>query len=275
MVGNQPTALRITVPQGPTRPRQALPIGRSFADHVVRISEQRANEQGKEISCKKGCGACCRQMVPISPSEAHALADLVESMPPERRERVKARFQQAVERLEPSGVFKPFRKQWPGRHRRPGKPAPAELDGDKLRQIGLNYTRQWVACPFLEEESCSIYEDRPLACREYSVTSPAELCSDPKPGVIQTLPLVAHPARAWWAVEAEQHAQAEQRPPRWLPLTLALEWAKTYSEAPAQSPGPALATSFFSKLSNRDDLDAAPAPGMGSSASEPTDRVSR
>ena len=34
-------------------------------------------------------------------------------------------------------------------------------------------------CPFLEEESCSIHPDRPLVCREYLVTSPAELCAGP------------------------------------------------------------------------------------------------
>jgi Fe-S-cluster containining protein len=37
-----------------------------------------------------------------------------------------------------------------------------------------------MPCPFLEDESCSIHPDRPLVCREYLVTSPAELCAGPR-----------------------------------------------------------------------------------------------
>jgi hypothetical protein len=35
----------------------------------------------------------------------------------------------------------------------------------------VRYFLQGVACPFLEAESCGIHPDRPLACREYLVTS--------------------------------------------------------------------------------------------------------
>ncbi|HEY4330425.1 MAG TPA: YkgJ family cysteine cluster protein, partial [Phycisphaerae bacterium] len=35
-----------------------------------------------------------------------------------------------------------------------------------------------IACPFLENELCSIYTDRPLVCREYQVTSPVSHCQN-------------------------------------------------------------------------------------------------
>ncbi len=45
------------------------------------------------------------------------------------------------------------------------------------------YFHLGIACPFLEDESCSIHADRPISCREYLVTSPAVNCADPKPGI--------------------------------------------------------------------------------------------
>jgi uncharacterized protein len=33
-----------------------------------------------------------------------------------------------------------------------------------------------TACPFLEDDKCSIYEHRPFVCRVYHVLSPSELC---------------------------------------------------------------------------------------------------
>jgi hypothetical protein len=34
-----------------------------------------------------------------------------------------------------------------------------------------------VPCPFLEDESCSIHEQRPIVCREHHVTTPAANCA--------------------------------------------------------------------------------------------------
>ena len=46
-----------------------------------------------------------------------------------------------------------------------------------------------IPCPFLEEESCSIHPDRPLVCREYLVTSPAELCAGPTQEGVTPVPV--------------------------------------------------------------------------------------
>ena len=57
---------KVTVPAGPTRLRVLLPLVRSLTDHAVGVAVKAAEEQGHQVSCKKGCGACCRQLVPIS-----------------------------------------------------------------------------------------------------------------------------------------------------------------------------------------------------------------
>jgi Fe-S-cluster containining protein len=38
-----------------------------------------------------------------------------------------------------------------------------------------------MACPFLENDSCSIYLDRPIRCREFLVTSDARYCAQLDP----------------------------------------------------------------------------------------------
>ena len=55
-----------------------------------------AAEAGKAISCHKGCGACCRQLVPISRTEGERLVTLVDAMPEPRRAAVLARFADAL-----------------------------------------------------------------------------------------------------------------------------------------------------------------------------------
>src|SRR5262245_57433943 len=59
--------------------------------------------QGRALSCLKGCAACCRHAVPVSPAEAWMLADLVGSLPAERRAPLLGRFQAAWERLRQGG----------------------------------------------------------------------------------------------------------------------------------------------------------------------------
>src|SRR4051794_39144962 len=84
-VGEQPRHLRLTVPPGPTPIRDLLPIFHGLANIVVHVAEEKVAAAGQHISCKAGCGACCRQIVPISESEAHAIKSLVDDMPEPRR----------------------------------------------------------------------------------------------------------------------------------------------------------------------------------------------
>ena len=59
------------------------------------------------------------------------------------------------------------------------KPRGIDADPELLKhhQLSSQYFDLQIACPFLENESCSIHVDRPSICREYHVTSPAERCS--------------------------------------------------------------------------------------------------
>ncbi|MCX6613408.1 MAG: hypothetical protein NTW74_21490, partial [Acidobacteria bacterium] len=47
-----------------------LPVFRSITDDLVTIAIGQASAENKTISCKAGCGACCRMAVPVAEPEA-------------------------------------------------------------------------------------------------------------------------------------------------------------------------------------------------------------
>ncbi|MGE5718007.1 MAG: YkgJ family cysteine cluster protein, partial [Acidobacteriota bacterium] len=97
--------MELTLPAGPARLASLLPVFQQVADGLVGMAAERAGAQGRVVSCKKGCGACCRQLVPISEIEARRIARLVEELPEPRRTEVRARFSRARERLAEAGLL--------------------------------------------------------------------------------------------------------------------------------------------------------------------------
>jgi Fe-S-cluster containining protein len=223
---------RIEAPAGPVRGVELLAIFQRVAESVIGVAVQEAEAEGRRISCRAGCGACCRQLVPISEIEARRLAALVEALPEPRRSEVRARFADAVRRLDAAGVGAKIRR--PDSHPDAG-----------LRAIGLEYFSVGVACPFLEQESCSIHPDRPIACREYLVTSPAEHCARPTAETVDVVPL---PGKVSTAVLRLSPPAPDSRSVSWVPLVLALEWAAAHPDEPPPRPGPEVLREFFTNL---------------------------
>ena len=225
--------MRVSVDAGPTPVRDLIPVARAVAGAVVDIAVARSAEEGQAISCKKGCGACCRQMVPVGESEARQIRHRVESLPEPRRAEVRRRFEDAWRRLDDAGLFEVLqsRESW----------TPEDVE-----RRGLEYFRLGIPCPFLEEESCSIHAERPLSCREYLVTSPAECCAAPTRENIDTLriPLSVWPALAL----CDRPATGPFIP--WVPLVLAPRWADD-CPPPAARPGPEVVKQLFENLTGR------------------------
>lgn len=208
-VGGESVEAEIRVATGRVRVVGLLPAVRSLTDAVVRAAIGQAEREGREISCRKGCGACCRQPVPVAQAEAVALAELVAALPAGRQAAVRERFADGLERLAAAGLLDAVRQ------------LPEMPDDAERREVGLAHFRQGVPCPFLEDEACSIHPQRPLACREYLVTSPAAACSEPDRGGVER---VALPGKVSHALYAFGDGSG-QGPVRWMPLLLALEWS--------------------------------------------------
>jgi Fe-S-cluster containining protein len=231
---------RMTVPTGPTRQSELLPLVRALTDAVVNGAVQAVEQAGEKISCRAGCGACCRNLVAISEVEARRIRAVVDAMPEPRRTVIRQRFADARRRLEAAGLL-PQLQQTEGC---------TEAEYLALSSV---YPRQGIPCPFLEEESCSIYEERPLTCREYLVVSPPENCAQPPSAPVQRvrLPLRVFNAVARWQVPPSTHLME-----RWVPLVLAPEWAEAHPDEPQPQPGIELLRELLGHLAGKPDEDA-------------------
>jgi Fe-S-cluster containining protein len=208
----------------------------AFTDAVVGAASKGIDEQGsRKISCKRGCGACCRQLVPVAEVEAHQIRRVIDRQPEPRRTEILARFAAARRMLEVAGLLGNLLH-------------PEGWNDGEGRTLGMRYFQEAIACPFLEEESCSIYADRPSACREYLVTSPAENCRRPTPETVQVVKL---PLKMWTALARFDEVSPTRRFIRWVPLILAPEWASAHPEDPATRPGPELVRELFERLTDR------------------------
>ncbi|MCP4912250.1 MAG: YkgJ family cysteine cluster protein [Oligoflexia bacterium] len=96
------------------------------------------------ISCKKGCSACCHSQVTVTRSEADLLAHVLEN------KKIEIDF----EKLE--------------------KQANAQNSSSSFYRLSFEAR----GCVMLDDQgNCQIYEDRPAVCRTNYVVSDPELCS--------------------------------------------------------------------------------------------------
>src|SRR5580698_6530439 len=199
------------VPAGRTTLTELLPIVQNLENAIIGKVTEEAAACGKPISCRAGCGACCRQLVPLNLFEAEALTDWIRTLPEERQKALAERFHQALSALRDAGVIDAILKN------------ERVADEEPNRQLAIDYFHAAVACPFLENESCSIHPIRPLACREYLVTSPPELCQDPSVNNVHGVMLPVKISRALYSFGREM----EQDLRGWIPLVFLLAWAKS------------------------------------------------
>lgn len=242
-IGGEPLEMEMTVPAQPVKPHRMLPVFQQMSNAFVDMSIKAVEATGEKISCKKGCGACCSQPVPISEVEVYQIAELVESMPEPRRSEIKARFARGVEHFKKINWFDRMQSL-------ATLPAPKDPNYQRKEVIDLamEYFYENIPCPFLEEGSCSIHPDRPLACREYLVTTPAENCSKPTAQTVSVMNLLVKPSVSVRALGRTQNSAELAM----LPLIRALEFASTYPERFAEKTGERWAAEFFSRLAHQE-----------------------
>ncbi len=177
------------------------------ADRAVARRLLQDRDRGLALACRKGCAACCHYLVRVSIAEVLHIRRVVEALSEEHRERVRSRA--AVIRSEADQADLTADLEG-GLILTPGDPGQeARMESLSRRYLALD-----VACPFLDDGACSIYEDRPTPCRQHGVTSGADLCVDPFSNNVRAVavwPLVRD--RLVW-----ECAQITGEPPRMLPL---------------------------------------------------------
>lgn len=230
-VGGAPLDLIFTIPAKPVKLRRMLPVFQGFSNTFIDIGARNIEAEGKKISCRAGCGACCRQLVPVSEAEAFDLQNIVEALPEPRRTEIRQRFADGMKKLSESDFFTKLEK------------AAATSEKDYAGLIN-DYFRRQIACPFLENESCSIHASRPVACREYLVTSPPEFCSDAEGENVENVEFFLKVKNA--VIAMGRRRQPETLP--FVPLIRALEWAENNADESPERDGREWLEIFFQEL---------------------------
>jgi Fe-S-cluster containining protein len=208
----------LDVPTGFVPITSIVPLTRRLGEEMLKLEEHHSRKSGRSISCRMGCAACCRMLVPLSPPEAFSLLEYVEQLPSERRETIEKKIAATKAGLEAHGLVDRLQAV---------ADAETPISDEELEPINRAYYALRHPCPFLENEMCSIYEARPAACRELLVTSPAELCDDLIENPVEPIPVSVRIGTVLGLLWANVSGSA----PRLIPLPLALDWARQHREA--------------------------------------------
>ena len=196
--------------------RELLPTIQQITHKIIDIAVLQSEANGKTVSCKKGCGACCRQLVPITKTESWHIAKLVAKLPKEKQKRIKQSFREARETLQNSSLWEQLS---------------STTSIENTREIGFDYFDLDINCPFLEDNACSIHPHRPLSCREFLATSNPAFCSAPREMKIESIDIPVRASNTLGRIEDDEAATAFE----WIPLSLALNWGSTHDEPEKQA----------------------------------------
>jgi Fe-S-cluster containining protein len=190
-----------TMPDGHVSINELLPPLHNLFETIINIELEEVR-----VSCRKGCAACCDQLIPLSIAEVFYINNLYESLPADRQKQIKDRLDRIKKGLQEKRL---------------------SVDAQDIfrdRQFEIRYFGLHVPCPFLEENCCGIYAHRPFICREYNILSSPGYCSDPGNPNNQRVKPSMSPA----VVLARYCSFLYQEPARPIPLFLFLDWAGSH-----------------------------------------------
>ena len=189
-----------------------VPLARAVSSKLSQALLEKLHKEQKPVACRKGCSACCHHyLVPLSVPEVFRMTQEVLDMPADQSKVVIRSCLDAAKTILDS------------------KPENLDLSSsatgalDQMNQISSWYAGLDLPCPFLSGGLCTIYQQRPTACREHIVTDSALHCeteSTDEPHVV-TLPVSALEALGRLASELEGTGVVEA-----VILPLALPWAQ-------------------------------------------------
>jgi Fe-S-cluster containining protein len=133
---------------------------------------------GQAISCRKGCGRCCAQYVEAKIQEIETIVHYLYHKEPVLKHFLAA-YPQWRERIKQYGdLFMDCGHFWEAEAANPEEEAENMQAMYTARKA---FFHQDIPCPFLMNQSCSIYPVRPFVCSGYYVTSDPEFCKPLSP----------------------------------------------------------------------------------------------
>ncbi len=144
-----------------------VPLARALSDAMVSEAIEHSRMLGKSVFCDKKCAACCSYLIPLSIPEVIYLYDEIQSLPFEQSQEFWGNSLSVARQLLENNSVEAVGVE------------------STLDAVGQWYSDKQVACPFLKNDLCAIYDHRPLACREHLVTTPASRCRPEVPGRVE------------------------------------------------------------------------------------------
>jgi Fe-S-cluster containining protein len=194
-------AMEITVPDEPLRLVDIVPLVHRITDQIVQST---INHSEQPVTCSKGCGVCCKQLVPLSIPEVFFIVDRLLKMPLTSRTKILTKFD-SIEKILNNANFTDILRT---------------IDQTKDdRNIAQKYFHLGLDCPFLEQGACAIHLWRPVVCREFNSLSDPSLCSDPFKYKVKALSYPQRPS----AILAKLYSSLTDSPPVLAPTPLLFE----------------------------------------------------
>jgi len=209
---------RIRVGEGQARLADIVPLARTLCTKITDVVVESIRSDEGHIPCCKGCSACCGHLVPLSVPEALRLKEETAAEPAYRRESMSRAYLLAARRILSQEPPKPFMREIA--EALPPSPLDLSLVSDWYGGLRL-------PCPFLYDGVCTIYEQRPLACREYFVNGSAKACSGQR-GVAEVIEMPVQLPNALGQLASELEGTSVEA----VILPLALVWCE---ENPARA----------------------------------------
>jgi len=201
---------RIGVADKQARLPDIVPLARTISTKLALAVLDSLRKNGQSVPCRKGCSACCNYLIPLSVPEVFRLREeLLETPADYSRQILQSCLGRAERLLDNKPPIFSLKNS--------SKSARAQIS-----RIGKWYGGLKLTCPFLSDGLCTLYEQRPIACREHIVTNSAVLCQNGHRGEPNVVPIPVSILDALGQLTAE----LEQSDIEAIILPLAFAWAQ-------------------------------------------------
>ncbi|MEG6615607.1 YkgJ family cysteine cluster protein [Peptococcaceae bacterium 1198_IL3148] len=123
--------------------------------------------QGRKVTCTKGCDSCCHEQVLAQGIEGLVAAAWINKQPRSLRKNILKKLDKWMKELKNAGINLHL------------------CSPEEIYSEANKYWESKIACPFLNNNICSIYPARPFACRTMLVASDPQECSKNKVNAVR------------------------------------------------------------------------------------------
>ena len=160
----EPLRFRIAVREGPAKLSDIVPLARVISSESSEALQRTIISNGGSLRCEKGCIVCCHYLVLLSTPEAFRLLEETMHLP----------LKQCGDIIDSCSWMANSVQKYISKSINADESNITVAQQEKFADW---YFRQKRPCFFLQNNSCSIYEQRPIICREHLVANTASPCS--------------------------------------------------------------------------------------------------